>query len=387
MPESFTETTTESWFSRLGGSIKGVLFGIVLFVLSFVLLFWNEGRAVRTAKSLEEGAANVVSVSPEMVDSRYEGRLIHMTGTATTDEILADDALGVSANAIKLARNVEMYQWQENAHSETREKVGGSTETTTTYEYESVWSPRLIDSSSFKVPEDHTNPGTMPYENLTLTADVVKVGAFKLSAPQLAMLSNFQPLPVTGEVPDSIWDVATIHNGGYYIGDDPTYPAVGDVRIRYQVVEPGVVSLVARQVGDTFEAYQAEAGGSVLLLQTGTHPADAMFTVAQRSNTVLTWFLRVVGFFMMFFGLTSIFRPIAVFGDVVPIVGSLLGAGIGLFAGLLSAFLSLFTIAISWIVFRPLLGIILLVLAIAALFLLVRAAKKKRGPPPIPAGA
>ena len=54
------ETTTESWGSRLGGSIKGVFVGGVLFIAGIPLLFWNEGRSVKTTQALEEGAANCV---------------------------------------------------------------------------------------------------------------------------------------------------------------------------------------------------------------------------------------------------------------------------------------------------------------------------------------
>src|SRR3954454_24242159 len=42
MTDTFTETTTKSWGSRIGDSIKGVLFGLVLIVGSGVFLFWHE---------------------------------------------------------------------------------------------------------------------------------------------------------------------------------------------------------------------------------------------------------------------------------------------------------------------------------------------------------
>jgi hypothetical protein len=51
-----TEVTSQSIFGRIGNSIVGMLFGFVLLVGSIILLFWNEGRAVATAKSLREGA-------------------------------------------------------------------------------------------------------------------------------------------------------------------------------------------------------------------------------------------------------------------------------------------------------------------------------------------
>ena len=41
-----TETTTEGWFSRLGGAIKGVFGGIALIIIAIIMLGWNEKRSV-----------------------------------------------------------------------------------------------------------------------------------------------------------------------------------------------------------------------------------------------------------------------------------------------------------------------------------------------------
>src|SRR3970040_2238404 len=163
MPEdSYTEVTRKSWGSRLQESIKGVVFGFLLFVGAFPLLFWNEGRAVRRAMTLEEGAGVVVSCSADGVENANDRKLVHMTGEATTTETLSDSDFGVSVPAIKLERRVEMYQWKEGKHSETRTKVGGEEETVTTYTYDKAWSPDVINSSSFKKRAGHENPSAMP---------------------------------------------------------------------------------------------------------------------------------------------------------------------------------------------------------------------------------
>ena len=47
--------TSRGWFSRIGNSIVGVLFGILLLIGGIVLLTWNESRAVTTERSLAEG--------------------------------------------------------------------------------------------------------------------------------------------------------------------------------------------------------------------------------------------------------------------------------------------------------------------------------------------
>ena len=116
-----TETTTQSWGSRLGDSIKGVIAGFVLFLIGFPVLFWNEGNSVKTAKALDEGEGACVPVeSIEKVDPEMEGQLVHMTGLATTQDVLSDDQFGVSTTAIALKRTTEMLQWVE--HSKTQEK-------------------------------------------------------------------------------------------------------------------------------------------------------------------------------------------------------------------------------------------------------------------------
>jgi hypothetical protein len=379
MADSFTETTSQGWFSRIIGSIKSVLFGLVLFVVSFPLLFWNEGRAVRTAKSLEEGAGVVVSVPADAVDAGKEGKLVHLSGQATTTEVLADGEFGVQANAIKLIREVEMYQWGEDKKSETKKKLGGGEETVTTYSYSKEWSDQLIDSSDFKEPSGHENPSQFPVDAQAKTASKVTLGAFTLSEPIVSDLDQSETLAVdSATLPAAMKAEVKANGGGYYRGADPASPAVGDVRITFKVVKPAVISLVARQVRDTFEAYQAQAGDTILLVKYGTLSAEAMFQAAQRENAILTWILRGLGWFLMFLGLTMVFRPIAVFGDVIPLFGTLLGAGIGVFAGLTSIVLSLVTIAVAWIFYRPLLAIALLVVAVGSLVLLVRLGLKKR---------
>ena len=44
MSDTFTEVTSQSWFGRIGGAIKGILIGFILLIVGVGLLFWNEGR-------------------------------------------------------------------------------------------------------------------------------------------------------------------------------------------------------------------------------------------------------------------------------------------------------------------------------------------------------
>ena len=106
--DTFQEVTSESWFGRLGSSCGSVIFGIVLIVVSAVALWWNEGRAVTTARSLAEGGKAVVSVGADKIEPTNEGKLVHVTGEATSKDAVKDADYGVSAPSpsLRLVRKV-----------------------------------------------------------------------------------------------------------------------------------------------------------------------------------------------------------------------------------------------------------------------------------------
>ncbi|EIC19358.1 TMEM43 family protein [Thiorhodovibrio frisius] len=387
--DSYREVSSQSWGSRLVSSLTGMLVGIVLVAVAVGLLWWNEGRAVNRARALEEGLGQVVSVAADRVDAANQGLLVHLSGHADTDESLTDPVFGVTEQAIKLRRSVEMYQWREHSQSETREKLGGGTETVTTYTYDRGWESSLISSSNFKKPGGHANPGRMPYEDWSQTANNVEVGAFRLSRDQLASLSNFNPVDLNDATPGLTLPAgAELSGSEIYLGQNPGAPEIGDARIQFAAVTPQDISLVAVQKGNSFVPYQASNGNEVSLLESGTYSAQEMFQKAQDSNRQLTWILRLVGVVAMFIGFTMLFGTLRVLAAVVPMFGRLVGGAIGLVAGILTATISLVTIALAWIFYRPLLGGGMLVLGLALLFGLKRAGKAKApAAPDMPAAA
>src|SRR3954447_9090838 len=382
MSDSFSETTSTSWGANLIGSIKRVLFGLALFVISCPLLFWNEGRAVRTSKGLSECLGAVVSVPADSVNAANEGKLVHVSGAVKTDAPVADDELGVQATAVKLVRTVEMFQWREHEKSESRSKVGGGTETVKTWDYKKEWAEGRIDSSSFKHAEGHENPDAPQFASKTFTANQVNAGAFTMSAEQIGQLTGAVALPVdtaaAEKLPDGVRDKFKVADGKFYQANDAAAPIVGDVRISFQIINPSAVTLVGVQKGQTFERYQTATGTTILLVEEGTLTAPQMFKKAQDANTLLTWLIRGGGFFMMFLGIFMLFRPIVVFADVLPLFGTMLGAGIGLFAFLGAAILSFLTIAVAWVVYRPFVGMAMIALAIGAFYWLLTTGKKKK---------
>ena len=380
--QTYTEVTNQSWFSRLGQSIKSVLVGLLLFVVAFPLLFWNEGRAVQRARSLEKGESIVVSLPGPKVDPANEGKLVHVTGKATTNETLSDAMFGVSKNAIKLIRKVSMYQWKESSTTRTEKRMGGGTRRTTTYSYSRVWSDRPISSIGFKKSAGHQNPGSMPVPGQELVARNVTLGGFALPARAVQSIDKTVPVGLKtldkGRLPAAVRDRADVGGGAVYIGANPAAPKVGDARVEILAVPPTEVSLIAKQVKNTFEPYDTGGGSSLFELQTGVHSAKEMFKAARKANVMQTWALRLAGFVIMGIGIAMVFNPLAVVADVLPFLGDLLRLGVAVFAFVVALALSMVTVAVAWFYFRPLYSVLLIVVAVALFFAVRSFGKGKR---------
>ncbi len=371
MSDSFTVTTRKSWFSRIGNSIGGVIIGLLLILVGIVLLFWNEGRAVQTAKSLAEGKGIVVSVQSARVDPANEGKLVHTSGAVATNETLSDQAFGISATGVSLRRKAEMYQWVEKSETKTETKVGGGEESVTTYSYSREWVDRPVDSSSFKQPDGHRNP-QMVYQGQQFEIGQGTLGAFTLASNVIGRIGGAEAMPVKAEQLDAIKAAAgatarplSVIDGRIYMGFNASSPSVGDQRVSYELAPLGDISVVGQQKAGSFASYQTQAGDALLMVTRGIVAAEKMFADAESANTVLTWILRLVGLVVLMIAFALVFAPLGVVGDVIPFVGRLVRMGTGLVAFALAVLTGSVVIAIAWFWYRPLLSLIIIGAGIA----------------------
>lgn len=381
-----TEVVNISWGARIGSSIKGVIVGLALFVAGFPVLFWNEGRSVKTAKAIDEGEGACIAVeSNAAVDPEMDGKLVHMTGRADTKDVLTDDAFGISATAIRLVREVEMYQWIEESDTTEKKKLGGGVERKTTYTYKKDWSSDVVDSGSFH-EQGHDNPGAMEFQSETKQASSVTFGAFRLSGRQIDRIGASQDYRFPADFTCRVARVqmqgaallvpnAETRRNAFNNRDVATQPRIGDMRVRFRVVYPHDISLIAKQHGDTFVDYTAKNGRKLNYVHDGIADAAEMFESARSGNSLLTWALRVVGFLMMLFGLSMTLKPLSVLADVLPILGDIVGIGIGIVAFLVALAFTLVTIAVAWLFYRPILGCVLLAAAGGLVWMLVQKRK------------
>ena len=297
------------------------------------MLFWNEGRSVRTARSLAEGEKTVVAVTADRVDPAHESALVHVSGKAVTDETIKDPQFAVASKALRLVRDVKVYQWTEKQETRTRRKVGGGEERTTQYTYTKGWSNQPIDSSRFKVPAGHENPREWRFRGWSGEAGVVTLGAFRLPSDLVRQINKFEPLRVDeaarGALPEDLRDKLRLDNGRFYQGSNPAEPQVGDVAVEFRQVLPTEVSLLAQQVAGSFQPFQTKSGDAINRLQLGVVSAADMFHAAEAENSLRTWVFRLVGFVLMSVGIGMVLRPLAVFGDVIPFIGNVIRFGTG----------------------------------------------------------
>jgi hypothetical protein len=373
------EVTRRRLGSRGRDSLGGAFAGLILLAVAVVILFWNEGRAVKRAEDLNEGAGSVVSVSSDKVDPAMDGKLVHLSGETKTPGMLKDTVFGIAATAIKLIREVEMYQWVEVEKTEEKTSVGGSSETTTTYTYQREWRNNLVDSGQFKIIPGHENPREMKFQSNTLTAEGVTMGAFELPAFLVSQIGGSTPLSVESldNASADIKASARLHNGGVYLGANPNSPTVGDLRVSFLSVPTGPISVVAQQAGKSFVSLRTASGGELTLLENGIVSAEDMFRLAHKRNNFLTWAIRVGGFFLLSIGFGMLLRPIAVLASILPFLGRIVGTGTTIIAFLLAGILWTTTVAVAWIFYRPLVGIAILVITAV---LIAMAVKRLRVP-------
>ena len=391
---AYTETTSTSYGQRLAGSAKGMIGGLLMFIIGTCLLWWNEGRTVRTAKAIGDAASHVESVADvSRVDASLNGKLIHASAFADTKDTLTDDMFGVREVAIRLDRKVEYYQWVENAQTKEREKIGGGKETTTTYTYEQKWMDKPVNSAEFKDPQyQSANKVLSEVEEREELAQNVTFGAYTLPESFVRSISGSEPAEVRmTEEQRFTWnerlhmlrpkvntETSLVHTSANtaYLGLSPNSPQIGDVRVTFTKVPPADISLIAQVDGSTFKAYKAKNGQSFSRVQMGTVGADEMIEQARSENNMLTWVLRLVGVLLIVIGLKGMFGLLPMLFKVLPFLGSIVDAGVGLVSWIFGLAWSLIIIAIAWLVFRPIIGISLLVLAIAGIVFLKRRGKK-----------
>lgn len=367
------------FLERLSETAGGTVVGIGLFFLSFYVLFTNEGRALQTTSSLNEGLSQVVSLEPfSSLDLQNNNHLVHLSAQLRTAQPLHDPNYRVVVQAVKLKRQVEMYQWVEYRESKDYQE-NGETKTETTYNYNTEWKSELVNSRNFDKEIGHQNPSAMAVESVTVVAPEVRVGPFSLSKGLVEQINNFQTLSLRDFSAFNLDPFLSIDDDYFYHTQNPRRPEVGDVRVRFSFAglsaetspfgPAQTVSVVAKQNGDQLKAFKTKSGDTLEILYLEELSAQEVFEKEHQYNSMKTWGLRAAGWLLMFLSIQLTMRIIYTLVDWVPLLRDLVSFGLKIFALCVSCSLSLLTIGVGWLFYRPLVAAALGALALVPVFL------------------
>lgn len=396
---AYKEVIKTSYGQRLKNSVGGVGFGFILVIAATILLFWNEGRTVKRAKALKQAQKECVELGDiSTINKDKDGKLVYATGIAHTDDTLSDSYFNIRINAMSIERTVEYYQWVQIENKKTKDKIGGSQETEITYTYEKAWVSSYLESGNYK-EQGHDNMAlTTSIENFKQTAQNVSFGAYTLPDFFISSVGKSEPLnpqldpqqiadlnkqvvkvknPEKGE--ESEKNYVTITNNVVYLGNDPGAPEIGDVRVTFTYKpNDSKISIVAQLNGSTFQEFKTKNEQTVSLIENGEVGMEEMFSDAKKANKTWGWILRFLGILLLYMGFRGIFDILVTLLKVLPFLSNIASLGTGLVSGVLAISWGLLIIAIAWLVYRPVIGIALLVLVGVLIWYLGKRSKEKK---------
>lgn len=377
MPDQFTESVTTGYGSRIMESIKGVVIGFILFVASFGLLYWNEGRV--DLSTIAKTAVAIPS-APVSTDAGMQGKLISTTGVVKSDETIGDGLYLKPDTFIAVERKTEMYAWVEKSETKTTKNIGGSETKETTYTYTKEWTEDPKAATDFKYPEGHENPIKLVETSVKkVTAATIGDYGFDMTDVELP---PYEQLALSEENVDLDSMVSLANQDYLFINQGETtstyqMPSLGDVRISYHVLKSGFNGTIFGTLNkERIDSYADQEGNTLYRIFTGTREQGIATLHAEYTMTL--WLLRAFGFFLMWAGLAALFGPVSVLLDILPIFGAISRSVIGLVAGAVSLVLTIVTILVSMIAHNIIAVVVALVLAVGGIIAFVIYLKKKK---------
>jgi Transmembrane protein 43 len=395
--------------SNSGSSIFGFIIGIFIFIASFPILWYNEKRGVMIMKIIDEGLNECTEVHNGRAMRENNGRLVCAHGELISHQDAIDHSTGITTkNALVLIREVEYYQEVEKKKEDEQ------------YVYEKGWYSLPIDSKNFENPDcrgKNERKTITHYEPDKFTADSISLGEYELNSELKEMITCEENLKLEG-IGNILIDQIRSKTGKHIIvsenylyikkNENLSKFNIGDMRIYYRYYAgPRSCTIVAVQKNQSFEAfygknvnppeksYELESNNEpkelkenliknnenkthakdykdqsicgaikkfmddsikIMWLFEGNVPLKNCFEIKLNQEKKITWLLRLVGFILMTLGVYLFFGPLLALVQWIPILGTLISFIFFLVSLSIGFSLSLITIAIAWLFYRPIVG-------------------------------
>lgn len=240
-----------------------------MLVLFFPTTILNERKRAIIYHVLEQAEEQVNEhVDPKQATSVTNYQLIHCSGTVSTTRPVADELFSMSKkHSLRLTRRVEMLQWVEKR----RETVIGDSRSVQ-YFYEREWKDKIVNHNDFDQQSGHENPRHMPCQSESFNVDTAFLGAFELNPTQIARLKKNRDYRPTEDERDEIIERSRdflldmgftelqyktqyfetkVHvdpSGNRPRGEPILAPGIGTVRISWQYMPCGLITVTAQQM-------------------------------------------------------------------------------------------------------------------------------------------
>jgi hypothetical protein len=391
------EVKYTSWFQRLAQSVGGIIIGILLFLGSFVVLFINEGTIDKS-----KIAATAVDVDAQKGPPANAVGLVDIAGTVTADKPIGDGLFLKPGPYLLVERRAEVYAWVEDKKTEEREDVvGGGKTTITTYSYRKAWVGEATSESKFDGygKEDYLNFERSSGEkisngralNRTVTDGrnavvVVKMGRYTIDGNAVELPSAV-PVADLAAAADKAKVAATpgagVNAGYVYIRRIRGTQAdqIGDERVSYAVLKSGFAGTAfGRLHGASLEAFPIEEAlkNSTALFRIFASDKQAAVQTLHSEFVLWLWVVRIIGFAMMWLGLTLVFAPISTLLGIVNILGKVSRFLVNAVLFVIALSLSVVTVLVSMAAHSVVALAVAIVVIIGLIVLIVLLVKRKK---------
>ncbi|MCA9040096.1 MAG: hypothetical protein KDA65_07115 [Planctomycetaceae bacterium] len=349
--------------------LKVLFLGLVFALFAGAILWVNEWNNLTRIKNQLQEETAIVELDPKwIVNSDYEGKLIHLTGALKTTEPILEDWLNIKIEGIRLFRRVQVYE-------ETDEKVITQEQS----EPSTLHSGRWIDKTAVEVPAVNSSiPAQIVRTNNWCTEHGL-LGEHPISPSLLERLTHFQQLNFSQHInleqfntsdksdvlPQSNsktsptlpmrWEKLT---QGLMWGNSQRPSQSGDIRVLYYYVPTNLtVSVIARQGTEgRLEPFITNAGEVIERLQLGEVDWKALYPEGKPPLNWLLWTFRVLGSLLMWAGCWFLILPGTRIIRQLEIRNLNFNFEPMRMSALAAVLLSLLVISAAWLYYQPLWG-------------------------------
>lgn len=213
--------------------------GLLLMIVAASIVLGNERNVLNFREAMARHGGQVRDLGHGAVPSPgLAGHMVRVVGVPHVIEPPVDPVFKARADATRLQRLVQMFQWHEI-------KVGG------VISYQMDWIDHLVNWHHFDHPGGHANPRHFPFGDATFTAAKVRLDGFRLSPAMIHGVFGMEGCqPDLSRLPANLAASFRMYQGALVSSADPASPRVGDLMVSWLCVLPKTITVLAQVRGN-----------------------------------------------------------------------------------------------------------------------------------------